>query len=697
MAVPLCFAMIAVTVALTSSTSSMERVSWFFAVVLGGWAFIAFLTKSDTTSSNRQRSPKAKIYSMSALDEARRDIICEQLKDGVDLQDVDNQWRNLLSECGKTKQYYLRHAVSRKYEIAALSVIEKYIRKQVSLLQKGEELSDNEFFSEEIISKVEERLCSLEELMKKEHYYDYEMLIGKWSEYYDFVKNNWIEFAAICPHGRGWRYYQFICSHVESEIDALKRLRDDELVKLKQKELSQKYTSKGRNALEALSEYKELEAQSLKLQAQEKIALQGSIEDIDELIEGWKTFLVELVGHKNSFETFWHPSMSRSAYQDFEKTAHFCMTDLVKKRELKLASTKIRSKDIHERVTAIPIVYSLKDQNGDYYLGKYDEENDVFVFSSLTGGIIKSHFESRLSEIASSLQVSDLTVALEHGEVVLKKLNYSTLPTLLDPNQISLKNKQLVFGLTESGLVSSNLDELRHILIAGTTGSGKTVFLNWLLYNFYKSCWSRIENIYLFDFKGGTSFNRFKNKEKIQVLSNFNDDEQILEAFDEVLAIMHERQLIMGEKNISTWDGKSIVLVIDEFANFKRASVYEKAQHKLAELTEQGRAYAIKVIIGLQRAEQNAIPKGIKNSLTTQFLFQSTTAGSTELVFSGSAFLERYGWDPKQLPKGRCIAYLEDAADYYMIQTPYASDEFVNDMLLNIPEQSQQAVIDEAS
>ena len=57
----------------------------------------------------------------------------------------------------------------------------------------------------------------------------------------------------------------------------------------------------------------------------------------------------------------------------------------------------------------------------------------------------------------------------------------------------------------EDNIEKTNLKDLPHLLVAGTTGSGKTVFLHTLIHQFLK----KDIDLYLIDGKNGFEFGKY--------------------------------------------------------------------------------------------------------------------------------------------------------------------------------------------
>lgn len=82
------------------------------------------------------------------------------------------------------------------------------------------------------------------------------------------------------------------------------------------------------------------------------------------------------------------------------------------------------------------------------------------------------------------------------------------------------RDYSLMIGLDDEDRVfTTNLESLPHLLIGGTTGSGKSVFLKNLVYQLSK----KYLNLVLVDPKGGTTFGDYEDKERCMLVKSAKD------------------------------------------------------------------------------------------------------------------------------------------------------------------------------
>ena len=131
-----------------------------------------------------------------------------------------------------------------------------------------------------------------------------------------------------------------------------------------------------------------------------------------------------------------------------------------------------------------------------------------------------------------------------------------------------------------------------HMIIVGSTGSGKTYFSKLLLGKV--ALYAKQAEIYVFDFKGDTDFSFLSNCE------HFFRFEKCTDGLDQFYKRFLDRQ-----KNLSS-ERTMLLLFFDEWAsylNFLDKKIAEEEKRKLSNLLMLGRSFNIHVIISQQRAD----------------------------------------------------------------------------------------------
>lgn len=230
-------------------------------------------------------------------------------------------------------------------------------------------------------------------------------------------------------------------------------------------------------------------------------------------------------------------------------------------------------------------------------------------------------------------------VRLEFVSKRQDKLNfYDYLLDQFTPNY----NLPCLLGETiDSKPVWMDISKNPHMLIAGTTGSGKTVLLHTIIANclFNFKC-----KLFLIDPKK-IEFSEYENK--IPVLYNYSDT---INLFDKLIEIMNYRYDLLKSGNVPMSFLEPIVVIIDEFADLIMQDSDNKFYNNLCNLAQKCRAANIYLIISTQRPSANIINGNIKanfparisckvsSNIDSKIILDS--AGAEDLLGSGDALIK---------------------------------------------------------
>lgn len=188
-----------------------------------------------------------------------------------------------------------------------------------------------------------------------------------------------------------------------------------------------------------------------------------------------------------------------------------------------------------------------------------------------------------------------------------------------------------------------------HVLIAGTTGSGKSVVLNGLI------------STVLFDGPGSKSMVLIDPK-RVELVAFKNvphcigyasELEEISELLDRVLLTMDSRYQQMAAKGLKTWDKGTIYVMIDELADLVLGS--PDILRKLVRIGCVGRAAGIYQIACTQVPNRKILPAELQVNFPAQLALRCRTKIESRQVIQipGAEKLPLYGsglyWTPKLL------------------------------------------------
>ena len=215
-------------------------------------------------------------------------------------------------------------------------------------------------------------------------------------------------------------------------------------------------------------------------------------------------------------------------------------------------------------------------------------------------------------------------------------------------------------GRTPEGKdIIKDISELPHLLVGGSTGSGKTVFLFTMLAALLKTHRTADELQLVLSSSGLEDFIHFEGLPHLVGGTIISDAKEATELIKNVVFTEFERrERILAEArvaNISQYNQKfekklaPMVVVIDEFADL--ADQLETKKDKEAFFTpvkriaQIGRKRGIHLVLCTQRPAATLVPSNIKSQLTGRLALRVNDANSSRMILeeSGAQFLQKHG------------------------------------------------------
>lgn len=255
----------------------------------------------------------------------------------------------------------------------------------------------------------------------------------------------------------------------------------------------------------------------------------------------------------------------------------------------------------------------------------------------------------------------------------------STLPSILHWKDSYLSNESFVLilgqSLTERETV--NLAKIPHILLGGSSGSGKSILLKLLL----MQCVKKGAEVYIADFKGGVDFSAVWHNECHMCFDELNLLELLTALTDELQrrkAAFREAECAnIDEYNVATNAKlKRKIFACDEIAEVldktglskEKKEIVSQIESQLSVIARQGRAFGMHLILATQRPSADILNGQIRNNIDCRICGRADTILSRIILDSTAA--------AEQIPKdaqGRFItntgvvfqSYLFDVSELF--------------------------------
>ncbi len=305
-------------------------------------------------------------------------------------------------------------------------------------------------------------------------------------------------------------------------------------------------------------------------------------------------------------------------------------------------------------------------------------------------------------DISRSMGVGPVRISQIFGtqylgvEVPNDKRESVTIKELLsDPNFKSTTHKiPICIGKDISGNIEViDLSKTPHLLVAGTTGSGKSVFINTLLASLLYKFSPKQLKLILID-------------PKMLELSVYNDIAHLLtpvvtEPKKAIIALkwvckeMERRYSLMNEEGTRSLEGYNqkasealpyIIVFIDEMADLMMTAGKE-VEHYVQRLAQMARACGIHLVMATQRPSVDIITGSIKANFPSRVSFQVASKYDSRTV------LGEIG--AEQLLGNGDMLMTKNGSNLIRYQSAFISDNEVNKLILEIKKSQKVQYLDE--
>lgn len=213
-----------------------------------------------------------------------------------------------------------------------------------------------------------------------------------------------------------------------------------------------------------------------------------------------------------------------------------------------------------------------------------------------------------------------------------------------------------------------NLDKLPHILVAGTTGSGKSVMLNNIICSLLRNAKDIKPQFYMVDTKR-VELSTYKKLNNCRIVTEGQDAIELLDDICLTIDARYKQMELNGWKKVPDYVSRMIV-IIEELGDLM--SVSKKAvEQYIVKIARLGRACGVHLVVATQRPTTDVVTGEIKANIGCRFALQTTSAIDSRNILGHSGAERLRG-------NGDCLLKLPTQADEIHLQCPYINDEDID-------------------
>jgi len=258
------------------------------------------------------------------------------------------------------------------------------------------------------------------------------------------------------------------------------------------------------------------------------------------------------------------------------------------------------------------------------------------------------------------------------------------------PEYINSKhNLPVVIGKNITGnIVVSSMDKMLHALVAGSTGSGKSVFIHSLIMSLLYKCSPDELKLLIIDPKQ-VDFVQYNGIPHLVSPEVFYSYEQAVNALTWSVKEMEKRYTFLreaGYSNIKDYNNSPkvksgeekkipfIVIIVDEFSNLMSDDKNGTLEIMIKKVTEKARAAGLHMVVATQRPSVDVITGVIKNNLPTRVALTLASGVDSKTIINEVGAEKLLGY-------GDMLFAPQDSNKKMRLQGAYVSDDEIKSII----------------
>lgn len=299
-----------------------------------------------------------------------------------------------------------------------------------------------------------------------------------------------------------------------------------------------------------------------------------------------------------------------------------------------------------------------------------------------------------LSLAASAIRIEPIPGKAAIGiEVPNKELEGVQLREVLESSKFSDAKSRLTVGLgidIGGNPIFADLAKMPHLLVAGATGSGKSVCINTLITSILFKATPEEVKFILVDPKMVelSNYNGIPHL-MVPVVTEAKKAASVLNWSVQEMEKRYAKFADCGVRNMETYNAKfsdekmpAIVIIIDELADLMMVAPHD-VEDAICRLAQKARAAGIHMVLATQRPSVDVITGIIKANIPSRISFAVSSQIDSRTI------LDRSGAE-KLLGKGDMLFYPVGASKPTRVQGAFISDGEVESLLAFIRSQGQE-------